>query len=134
MENLIPKQKPILNQTSSFNSKSKIFDLEERTSRFGELIIELVQKIPKTEINRVFTNQIIRSGTSVGANYMEADGTRTRKDLEHKLTICRKEAKETKYWLRIIRTSNPTQESLCNHLIQEAYELILIFSSIIQKT
>lgn len=78
--------------------------------------------------------QLIRSGTSIGANYFEADCAESRKDFIHKLSICKKEAKETKYWLRMIARANPEINHKAKILWKEAHELQLIFISIINKT
>jgi len=74
---------------------------------------------------------LVEAGTSVGANYMEADGAESKKDFRHKIAICKKEAKETKHWLRMIRKANPQKAVECYKLWQEAHELTLIFSSIL---
>jgi hypothetical protein len=113
------------------NPNGKVYDLEERTGRFGEMIIEFVKTLERNEINRPLTGQLVEAGTSVGANYMEADGAESKKDFRHKIAICKKEAKETKHWLRMIRKANPHKAGECQKLWQEAHELTLIFSSII---
>ena len=110
----------------------KQFDLEERTAKFGESIIEFVQKLPKNSVNNPLINQIVRSGTSVGANYMEADEAESKKDFSHKIAICKKEAKETMYWLRILAKANPNKKEECRELWKEDHELVLIFSAIIR--
>lgn len=112
----------------------RIFDLGERTEKFSENIIYLINKIPKDIITIPLINQLIRSGTSVGSNYCEADCAESRKDFEHKLSICKKEAKETKYWLTILTKAKQgiTQEII--PLIKEANELQLIFIAIINKS
>jgi four helix bundle protein len=109
----------------------KIYDLEERTAKFGEEIIEFAKTLERNEINRPLISQLVSSGTSVGANYMEADGAESKKDFHHKIAICKKESKETKHWLRMISKANPHKNMDCRRLSQEAQELTLIFSSII---
>ena len=104
--------------------------MEERTARFGERIIELAKALNVDRVNDVLVRQIVRSGTSVGANYMEADSAGSKKDFKHKIDLCRKEAKETKHWLRMIATANPDKKETTRTLWQEAHELTLIFSSI----
>ncbi|MBI3442553.1 MAG: four helix bundle protein [Candidatus Sungbacteria bacterium] len=111
------------------NDKKK-YDLAERTARFGEAIIEFVQRLSDSPINRPLINQIVRSGTSIGANYMEADGAESKKDFQHKIGISKKEAKETLHWLRMIAKANPECAQRCRELWQEAHELVLIFSAI----
>ena len=113
------------------SSNEKVFDLEERTGKFGEVIIEFAKTLERNEINRPLIGQLVDAGTSVGANYMEADGAESKKDFRHKIAICKKEAKETKHWLRMIRKANPHRAVECHKLWQEAHELTLIFSSII---
>jgi hypothetical protein len=113
------------------SSNEKVFNLEERTGRFGEVIIEFVKTLERNEINRPLIGQLVEAGTSIGANYMEADGAESKKDFRHKIAICKKEAKETKHWVRMIRKANPQKAVECHKLWQEAHELTLIFSSII---
>jgi epoxyqueuosine reductase len=114
-------------------SNEKIYDLEERTAKFGEKIIEFVNTLERNEINRPLISQVVSAGTSVGANYMEADGAESKKDFRHKIGICKKESKETKHWLRMITKANPHKRTECQRLWQEAHELTLIFSSILQS-
>ncbi|MCK5475625.1 MAG: four helix bundle protein [Candidatus Pacebacteria bacterium] len=109
----------------------KIYNLEERTALFGENIIEFCKSIKQDNINKSILNQLIRSGTSVGANYCEADGAESGKDFRHKIAICKKEAKETKHWLRMLTKTNPEKLSECRILWKEAQELTLILSSIL---
>ena len=109
----------------------KTFDLEERTARFGEAVIDFVKLLPKNQVNSVLISQITRSGTSIGANYMEADAAESKKDFRHKIALCKKEAKETKHWLRMIARANPNKKAECKKLWSEAQELTLIFSSIL---
>ncbi len=118
------------NQAQNPNDKKK-YDLEERTAQFGEAIIEFVKTLPKDPINSSLMSQIVRSGTSIGANYMEADGAESKKDFRHKISICKKESKETKHWLRMIAKANPNRRDECQKLLREAQELTLIFSSIL---
>lgn len=113
-------------------SKNK-FDLAERTSIFGEEVIDFAKLIVYDIVNKPLVNQFIRSGTSVGANYMEADGAESKNDFRHKIAICKKEAKETMYWLRMIAKASPDKKEKCRNLWQEAHELALIFSAIIKS-
>ena len=120
------------NEIQNPNDKKKIYDLEERTAKFGENTIDFVKTLEKNEINRPLINQVIRSATSIGANYMEADGAESKKDFRHKIAICKKEAKETRHWFRMIARANPDKKKECRILWQEVQELTLIFSSIIR--
>ena len=114
--------------------KERIFDLEERTAKFGENIIEFSKKIPRNIVTIPLVGQIIRSGTSVGSNYCEADCAESRKDFEHKLGISKKEAKETKHWLRMIAKALPEMKEETRILWKESNELQLILISIINKS
>ena len=116
------------------NNQEKIYDLEERTAKFGENIIEFSKKIPKNNISLPLINQLVRASTSVGANYCEADCAESKKDFEHKIGICKKEAKETRHWLRMIAKADPELIEESRKLWQEASELMLIFISIVKKS
>lgn len=116
------------------NFPKKKFDLDERTAKFGESIIEFAKEIPKNEITNPLIKQIIKSGTSVGANFCEADCAESKKDFEHKLGIGKKEAKETKHWLRMIAKAVPQFKAKARILWKEAHELQLIFIAIIKKS
>jgi len=118
----------------SNDKTKKEFDLEERTAKFGESVILFLKTIQKNEITRPLINQLVRSSTSIGENYMEADGAESRKDFIHKLGICKKECKETKHWLRMISTAESGSQEQCRQLWKEAQELTLIFSAIIKST
>lgn len=120
------------NQTQNPKSK-KNYDLIERTAKFGENIIEFTITLPKNSINNSLISQGVRSGTSIGANYMEADGAESKKDFKHKIAICKKESKETMHWLRMIAKANPDRKEECRKLWKEVHELALIFSSILKK-
>jgi len=116
------------------SNDKKIYDLEERTAMFGEDIIEFTKKIPKNAITVSLIDQLIRAGTSVGANYCEADCAESRKDFEHKLGICKKEAKESKHWLRMVAKATMELKDEARELWKEANELQLIFISIVKKS
>jgi four helix bundle protein len=120
------------NQVQNPNTKNK-YDLEERTAKFGEDIIGFAQSFPDTPVNSSLVRQLVRSGTSLGANYMEADAAESKRDFNHKIGLCKKEAKETMHWLRMTSKANPIMRDRCRKLWKEAHELTLIFSSIIKK-
>jgi four helix bundle protein len=109
------------------------YDLEERTARFGEEIIKFAKKIPKNSVTLPLINQLVRAGTSVGANYCEADDAESKQDFKHKIGICKKEARETKHWLRMIEVAVPELKEEIKKLWQEAKELHLIFNKINQS-
>lgn len=111
----------------------KKYDLEERTSVFGENVIDFLKTIPKNEITRPLISQCVRSVTSIGANYMEADCAESKKDFKHKISICKKESKETMYWMRMIGRAIEEKEQ-CRIFWKEAQELTFIFSTIINNT
>ena len=116
------------------DKNAKVYDLEERTARFGEEIIDFAKKVPKNVITIPLIDQLVRAGTSTGANYCEADCAESRKDFEHKIGICKKEAKETRHWLRMISKAVPELQSEARILWKEANELHLIFISIVKKS
>lgn len=111
----------------------KQYDLEERTAKFGEAVILFAKEIPKTVVTVPMISQLVRSGTSVGANYCEADDAESKKDFAHKIGICKKEARESKHWFRMIAVACPELTEECRNLWQEAKELNLIFNAITKK-
>jgi four helix bundle protein len=108
------------------------FDLEKRTTQFGKDVLSFVRDVGETAKNRVVIDQLIRAGTSIGANYMEATGAESKKDFRHKISICKKESRETQYWLRLFSTLDPANAQIPS-LLQEAHELTLIFSKIVRS-
>src|SRR3990167_73769 len=112
------------------NNKISKYDLEERTAKFGEDILEFAKKISQNLITAPLISQLVRAGTSIGSNYCEADCAESKKDFEHKLGICKKESKESKHWLRMISIAVPELKDEAIILWREANELNLIFSSI----
>lgn len=114
--------------------KNTKYDLEERTARFGKDVILFCKEIRDNHINRPIISQLIRAATSVGANYCEADDAQSKADFVHKLAICKKEARETIHWFRMITVAEPQLEVKSQSLSGEAKELNLIFNAIIRKT
>ncbi len=112
---------------------SKQYDLEERTLRFAKEVIEFVGILPKTMANIEIMRQIIRSSGSVGANYIEANEALSKKDFAMRVKIFRKEAKESRYWLRLIEVRGEDTDKRRQSLISEATELMKIFGSIVEK-
>ena len=112
------------------NQLALIYDLEERTALFGEKIIKFCKTLQFDNISRPIINQIIRSGTSIGANYMEANGACSGKDFQNKIFICKKESQETKHWLRMLNVCAPDKVDELRVLWREAQELTLIFQKI----
>jgi len=111
----------------------KNFDLEERTAKFGEEVIKFVKILPKNEITRPLITQLVKCATSVGAFYCEADDAESGQDFRHKVGICKKEARESKHFLRMIATAIVNQKEKIRILWKEAKELNLIFNSIYRK-
>jgi len=109
------------------------YDLEERTAKFGEEIIKFAKKIPINPVTIRIIPQLVAAGTSIGANYGEADDAESNKDFKHKIGICKKESREVKNWLRIIVVACPELKDEARKLWQEAKELNLIFNSINNK-
>ncbi len=107
------------------------YNLEERTLKFSEDLIDFIKTIKITSINRSIVSQLIRAGTSIGANYCEANGASSKKDFRNKIYICKKEAKETKYWLKLLTKVEINRKNEINKFYKEAQEFILIFSKIV---
>jgi four helix bundle protein len=108
-------------------------DLRERFFLFGVRIIDIAEMLPNTIICYELQKQLVRSGTSIAANFEEADGTLTKRDFINKVVIARKEAKETKYWLRLISERYIKKEIIIKD-ISESQELINILSAIIKNS
>jgi four helix bundle protein len=115
--------------------EDKKYDLEERTARFGEAVIAFAKKVPVTPVTRPLIDQLVKAGTSVGANYCEADDAESKKALRNKICTCRKESRESKHWLRMIGSAHDAEELKVDarRLWVEAKELNLIFSAIMRK-
>ena len=108
------------------------YDLEERTAKYGLEVIGFCRGLKRDEISKPLVNQLIRSATSIGANYMEANGASSKNDFKNKIFICKKEAQETKHWLRMLSaicTDNDLEK--LRVLWREAQELTFIFQKII---
>jgi len=110
------------------------FNLEERTAIFGENVIMFCKSIKQGHIDKILISQLVRSGTSVGANYMEANGCDSKKDFKNKISVCKKEAKETTHWLRMLSVVIPERKLELRKLWKEAHELALIFGAINKKS
>ena len=117
----------------SQENKQKHYDLEERTFQFAKQVIGFVNKLLKTIASIEISKQVVRSAGSVGANYIEANEAVSRKDFVLRIKICRKEAKETRYWLMLLECSEELK-SAKEKLIQEATELMKIFGAILEKS
>jgi four helix bundle protein len=115
------------------DGKDRVFDLEERTARFGEAVSAFAKTVPKNVVTVPLIDQVVRSGTSVGANYCEADDAVSKKEFRCKIGTCKKEARETKYWLRMIAAAEEASKAQARVLWQEAKELHLIFAAILRR-
>lgn len=129
---MINFQFPINNQFSMSQNPGR-YNLEERTAIFSEQLIHFCQSIKETNINRPIINQLIRSGTSIGANYCEANNASSKKDFQNKIFICKKEAQETKYWLRMLSSICSEKTDELGKLWKETQELTLIFQKIVNS-
>ena len=122
------------NQTLKLENQNKVYDLEERTALFAERVRDFCLKLPKNAANAVYIPQLIRAGSSPGANYIEANESIGDKDFKMKIKTCRRESKESGYWLRLIITDgSQEQENERVYLRQEAKEFVLIFNAILKK-
>ena len=113
--------------------KERAYDLEERTSRFGEGVIRFAKKIPHGPVNNRLIDQLVGAATGIGANYCEADDSVSKKDFKNKIGYCRKESRETRFFLRMVAAAEPDLKPEARKLWQEAKELNLIFSAIWRK-
>jgi four helix bundle protein len=123
----------VLNDAPQNEAQRHPFDLEERTAQFGEAVIRLAKKNPRAPGNNRLIDQIVGAGTSVGANYCEADERVSKKDFRNTIGRCVKEAKETMFFLRMIATAEPALAGEARKLYREAKELMLIFAAIYRK-
>jgi len=112
----------------------KIYDLEERTHLFAKNCRDFAMELPKNTANYEYSPQLVRASGSVAANYIEANESLSKKDFIHRAKICRKEVKESRLWLRLVLCKDQAQEDRRTMLMQEAFELTKIFSSIIEKS
>lgn len=118
------------NRESGGSEKGKPYDLEERAAQFGEAIIAFAKKIPVNRVTSRLIEQVVGAATSVGANYCEADDAVSKKDFRNKIGTCKKEARETKFLLRMIVSAVPNLREEARPLWREAKELHLIFAKI----
>ena len=109
---------------------SNNYDLEERTANFGKQVIILCRSVNQDVISKPIISQIVRSGTSIGANYMEANGASSKKDFANKIYICKKETQETKHWLKMMAECVPDKKEELRIIWQECQELNMIFQKI----
>lgn len=127
----MPDQKHKIQNEST---KPRQYDLENRTLDFAKGCRDFIKSTPKNTSNFEYSRQLIRSSASVGANYIEANESLSKKDFVMRIKISRKEAKESGYWLKLIELTGFEQESGRNQLIQESTELVKIFDAIVRKS
>lgn len=116
------------------NAQFRKKDISERTLKFGLRIIKLVSSLPKSSAGNALGNQIIRSGTSIGANIEEAQDALSKKDFIHSMTIALKEARETSYWLKMISESGLIPKNRLESILRENIEIIKILTVIVKKS
>ena len=109
------------------------YDLEERTARFGEGVVDFLKTVRVAPLTRNMIDQLARSSTSVGANYCEADDAGSPAEFRHRISLCKRESRESQFWLRMIARATPDRRSASRTLWQEARELNLIFAAIHRK-
>ena len=117
------------------NLNTKKYDLEQRTYKFAKNVRDFIKDIPKISTNNIYISQLISSSSSIGANFIEANEALSKKDFYHRVRICRKEAKETNFWLLLLDlSSNLALQNKINYLLQEVNELMKIFGAIVSKS
>ena len=115
-------------------AEERRYDLCERTARLGEAVIRFVRTIKLDAANAPLVRQLVRSSTSIGANYCEADKAGSKKEFRYRISVCNRETRETKHWLRMLAVAEPLRKDEARQLWKEAHELNLIFSTIHRKT
>jgi four helix bundle protein len=126
---------PSGNGTADSRTRKTEYDLEDRTFQFAKAVRATMKLLPRTLANIEDVKQVIRSSGSVGANYIEANEALSKKDFQMRIKICRKESKESVYWLRLLETgSDQTVAHEREAMVKEARELTHIFGAILQKT
>lgn len=132
---LDPESEGVLREDSpTYGSNKPVFDLEERTARFGEAVIRFLKGVPQGPLTNRLIDQLVGASSSVGANYCEADDAVSKKDFRHRIGTCRKESRESKHFLRMIASAVPDKRLEARELWREANELNLIFSTIFRNT
>lgn len=107
-------------------------ELEERLKKFSLDVLHVIKQLPLTEENKIYGKQVIRSSSSIGANYAEATCAHTKPDFLHDINKCRKEAKESVYWLTLIDESNSAFHSRIKEVLNESDQIFRIFMSAVK--
>lgn len=123
-------QRSMAGQTDGGQTQPRRYDLENRTARFGEAMIDFAKRIPVTLVTEPLIGQLVRAATSIGANYCEADDAGSKKEFRYRISICKRESRESKHWLRMIAAAAPDLKDEARRHWQEAKELHLIFAAI----
>jgi four helix bundle protein len=110
---------------------TKQYDLQRRTTDFSKNVLIFCKKLQFSYISKTIIEQVVRSATSIGANYAEANGASSKRDFRNKICICKKEAEETKYWLQLLGVYYENNAKEIKSLLQESHELLLIFQKIL---
>jgi len=110
------------------------YDLAERTARFGEAVIRYATTLPRNAVSSPLISQLVKSATSVGSNYCEADEAGSRKEFKYRISVCCRESRETKYWFRMNAAAMPAKAEEARVLWKEADELNRIFATILRNT
>ena len=118
---------------SQIPNEKNAYDLEERTAKFGEAIVRFAKGIQLTAVTNPIVGQLVRAATSIGANYCEADDAGSRKEFLYRISICKRESRETKHWLRMLVAAVPELKENARKLWIEAKELHLIFCALFRK-
>ncbi len=121
-----------LDDTSSAKEKPK-YDLAERTAKLGEQVILFVRSVTLDPVTSPLVTQLVRAATSVGVNYCEANAAGSKKEFLYRISLCNREVRETKHWLRMLAVAIPARKEAARVLWKESHELNLIFSSIHRK-
>lgn len=116
------------------NSDRTTYDLGERTSSYGENVIRFARAVKLDVINAPLIRQLVRSATSLGANYAEADEAGSRKEFRYRISLCCCETRECKHWLRMLSVASPESKDHARELWKEANEINLIFATIHRKS
>jgi four helix bundle protein len=127
-------QVPMTNTPTVQREGGRAFDLAGRTAVFGERAIHLARTLRRDAVTIPLISQFVRSATSVGANYVEADEARSKKEFKYRISICRREARETQYWIRMIVAAEPNVNESARSIWVEASELVRIFAAIYRKS
>lgn len=117
-----------------FSNETPKYDLEERTARFAEEVIDFVRTIKQGAVNRRILDQLVGAAGSIGANYCEAAEAESKKDFIHKIGIAKKEIKEARHWLRLLARAHPERTEEIRKFWKEAHELLLIFAKITRSS